>query len=105
MSSAAYKWGGEVSIFLEVSIVALAQRSLCSVPYLIQPISLAFSLAAAQASERKCGKLTLHVSSCTFLAENVLAMRRLSSAFIGDAEVGSRHRYDNLVAGDLDTNF
>ena len=81
MSSAAYKWGGEVSLFLEVSIVALAPRSLCSVPYLIQPISLAFSLAAAQASERKCGKLTLHISSCTFLAENVLAMRRLSSAF------------------------
>jgi hypothetical protein len=88
-----------------MSTVALTPRSLCGVPYLIQPISLAFSLAAVQASKRKCGKLTLHISSCFFLAENVLAMRRLSSAFIGDAEVGSRHRYDNLVARDLDTNF
>ena len=52
MSSVAYKWGGEVSIFLELSIVVLTPRT-----YLI------------------------HVSSCTFLAENVLAMRRLSSAF------------------------
>ena len=35
----------------------------------IQPISFAFSFAAAQASERKCAKLTLFLSSRIFLPE------------------------------------
>ena len=42
----------------------------------IQPISFALSFAAVQASERKCGKLTMLLSSCTFLPEKALAMSR-----------------------------
>ena len=39
---------------------------------------LAFSFAAVQASDRKCGKLILLLSSWTFLPEKELAMSRLS---------------------------
>jgi hypothetical protein len=53
---------------MQTSATMLPVPIVMSRPYTIQPIALAFSSAAAQASERKCGKVTLHFSSYTFFA-------------------------------------
>ena len=74
-------------------------------PETIQPISFAFSFAAVQARERKCGKLILLLSSRTFLPEKEGDEPIVLSFFIQDAEVGAWHRYENLVVQDLEDNF